>query len=234
MTGFLKSSKVALVFIIGATFILLALSAWQFQRLEWKQDIIQKLDSEYQKDPTQHRYDFDFLQKLSEQNKPIKYGSITGGLMPHKTMLFGPKPRDGKAGFHVVTPVRIDKGYILVNRGWISEENKDKLKDETSLANRAMTGLIRKPEWNMFTPNNNAEADIWTKLDIDMIAKAKELNPAAPVILYSERSTNPLIETQAERWYPRNKHLYYAIFWLTMALALWGVSGAYYLKNKRA
>jgi len=252
-----KNNK-AVIAIIGASAILLSLSAWQVNRLQWKNNIIEKLDNEYTKNPAKYVYDFKALNELGEGTMPIRYGRVKGELMPSHTMLFGPKPHEGKAGFDVVTPLRMNKGYILVHRGWIAEEdgkenkkegndsfgqnlnvNSNKvnqtLLNEVSLANINIDGIIRKSEWNHFTPDNSPENEIWSKLDIESIAKAKNLSPIAPVIIYADSSNHKDIISKSSdgKWYPRNKHKYYAIFWFVMACALWGVAGNYWFNNKR-
>ena len=197
---------------------LLSLSAWQIKRLQWKNDIIDKLDLEYQKNPANYVYNFNALKKLYREETPIRYGQIKGLFLHDKTMLFGPKPHDKKPGYHVVTPLQLDSGIILVHRGWISDTHKDQL--NRSVTSTALNGIMRKPEWNSFTPNNNVDNNVWTKLDIADIAQKKNVETIAPVIFYTETKTSEYIIPQSTKWYPRNKHKQYAIFWFIMACAL--------------
>ena len=207
--------------ILGAIATLLGLSAWQVQRLQWKAQIIEKLDEEYQKKPQDYVYNFNALDKLKHEETPIRYGQIKGTFLHEDTMFFGPKPHNDKAGYHVVTPFKVDRGIILVNRGWVSEADREKLSNKNPSI--ALNGIMRKPEWNRFTPNNNVVNDIWTKLDIEDIAQKKNIDPIAPVIFYAETKTDQRIIPQIVKWYPRNKHKQYAIFWFVMACALIGV-----------
>ena len=218
--------------IIGALITLLGLSAWQVSRLLWKNEIIAKLDAEYAKTPQNYIYNFNALNKLGREETPIRYGQVKGEFNHAQTMLFGPKPHEGEMGYHVLTPLNMVGGSVLVHRGWISKENKKSLDNDISLASTEIIGMMRRPQWNSFTPNNSPENDVWSKLDIEEIAGVHKIANIAPVILYAETKTNEKIIPQIEKWYPRNKHLYYAIFWFTMALALLAVIVKYQRQQK--
>ena len=221
---------ITIALFIGAIFILLSLSYWQVKRLQWKQNIIEHLDTQYQQDPVPIAT-FDMLQDLNTQELPLLYGQITGRFFFDKEVLWGPKTLNGKIGYNIITPLQLTSGeYVLVHRGWV--ENKT---HQTQELNRAITitGIFRKPEWNRFTPNNNPAENIWTKPDIAEISQIKNLEPTAPVLLYAhEMSKNDdAVTLNQDKWYPRNKHKQYAIFWFVMALVFIGVFGLYRRKS---
>jgi surfeit locus 1 family protein len=212
---------------IGALGILLSLGYWQIQRLGWKTQIINQLEREYAKDPIENHLTFDQL-----NNDKIQYGSIEGRFDYSKEILVGPKPYDGKIGYHVITPLKIGGGNVLVNRGW-TEQNQTNISQPSG--NIIITGIFRKPDWNSFTPNNSPTNNIWTKLDITQIATAKNIQNPAPVILYAESASAPFdnLIMQSQRWMPRNKHKQYAIFWFSMAGVLLAVFGFYRWQNRQ-
>lgn len=228
---------ITIIVFCTALFTLLGLSYWQYQRLIWKTDIIAKLDSEYQKDPALNKFNFDDLTQLNDQENPIKFGQVSGKFAYDKEILVGPKPFDGAIGYQVITPLKLtDKGFIFVNRGWVDATQKDQIKNMQPKQNITISGIFRKPDWNKFTPNNSPDNDIWTKLDINQIAQAKKIEPIAPMMLYATSMSvdfTPLI-LQEQKWYPRNKHKQYALFWLSMALVLLGVFGLAFIKNKKS
>lgn len=225
---------ISLVLFLIALSVLITLGSWQVQRLEWKKDIIARLEAEYRKDPLAHRYTLEDLN--TENDLPLFYGSAEGVFLYDKEILLGPKPYDGSIGFLVVTPLKLNTGgYILVNRGLIEQKNIKDIGNTHGLGNVITSGVFRKPDWNNFTPDNSPENNIWTKPDIDQIAAVQGISPVAPLMLYAEKSTaasNGLI-MQQEKWYPRNKHKQYAIFWFTMALVLMAVFGFYIYQGKR-
>jgi surfeit locus 1 family protein len=151
------------------------------QRLQWKTDLLAKLEDRIVKpplplpaqvDPTAIS-DFDYRRVLA-----------TGKLRHDEEMLIGPRLREGENGFLVVTPLeRTDGGSkILVNRGWISKDKKDQRQrvGEEALPSGEVTveGLLRAP-WkkNMFTPDNRPERGEFHFPDIDQMAKLVGAQP---------------------------------------------------------
>ena len=97
-----------------------------------------------------------------------------GRLRHDKEMLIGPRVRDGKDGYMVVTPLERENGTtILVNRGWIDKAHRDQRTRPDSLPKGLVTveGLLREP-WkkNMFTPNNRPERGEFYFPDVEQMA----------------------------------------------------------------
>lgn len=230
--------KIITITVFGAALLtLLKLSHWQVERLAWKTGVINTLNAEYQKDPAQHQFTLTDLQALKDDDMPLRYGRVSGYLLFDKEILLGPKPLEGDIGYNIITPLELSTGgHILVNRGWIKESHKDVLETHPKQRNLiTIDGIFRKPEWNKFTPNNSPENDIWTKLDITQIAQAKNVTPVAPVMFYASNMslTFDNIILQDQKWYPRNKHKQYAIFWFTMALTLILVFGLFNWNSRK-
>jgi len=195
---------------------LISLGYWQTQRLQWKNNVIKQLNAEYSKNPSEHMYQFDDL----NHNNQILYGSVRGNFVYNKEVLVGPKPLNGDIGYLVITPLKLEtKGYILINRGWIDQNNIRKIEKTHHSGLVSVSGVFRKPDWNSFTPNNSPENNIWTKLNIQEIADNKKITPVVSTMLYAETipKSSDLLVKQSLRWLPRNKHKQYAIFWFVMA-----------------
>lgn len=225
---------ISVVLFLTALVVLITLGSWQIQRLQWKEDIITRLEAEYQKDPLAHVYTLENLN--SEHDLPLLYGSAEGKFIYDKEIFLGPKPHDGSIGFLVITPMNLNTGgYILVNRGWIDQENINDISQTHTQGKITVSGVFRKPDWNNFTPENSPENNIWIKPDIDEISNVKGISPVAPLMLYTEKTSAQSggLIMQQEKWYPRNKHKQYAIFWFAMALALISVFGLYLYQGKR-
>jgi len=203
---------------------MLTLGVWQMQRLEWKNGVIAQLEQEYQKSAKESRLSADDIAALDEGN--IKYGALSGRLLTDKALFYGPKPHNGNIGYHVIAPLQTQGISVLVNLGWINERAREALSLPRDLN---VSGILRAPDWNRFTPNNNPERGIWTKLDIDQIAKAKKIENVAPYILYTTEISPDIkaITMVHDKWYPRNKHKKYAIFWFSMAGIFLGFFGFY-------
>ena len=221
------------LFIITVAFLTLcALGTWQLQRLEWKENIIAQLDSEYAQNSDQSLLHFEDLSTAK-----LRYGNVRGRFDYTKEILVGPVSHDGKIGYRVVTPIKLQTGgSLLVQRGWIDQNSQDRLKATHPKGNITVTGIFRQPDWNRFTPDNSPENNIWTKLDIKEIAEAKNINPIAPVILYAQKASKDFqgLIMQQQKWYPRNKHKQYALFWFTMAFVLLGICGFYARQHQKS
>ncbi|MEM9470086.1 MAG: SURF1 family protein [Pseudomonadota bacterium] len=189
-----------------------SLGFWQYERLQWKTNVINQLNQEYNKAEDELNLELDEINE-----KDILFGRLTGQFLYQQEIFYGPKSFNKIPGYHVITPFLTSEGIILVNRGW-SETNTKKDMVEPPSEKIEITGIIRKPEWNKFTPNNDPKHHIWTKLNIRQIADAKNLENVAGKILYltNPKETKGGVISTHGKWYPRNKHKQYMLFWFAM------------------
>lgn len=226
---------VAGVLTLGGIGILCTLGTWQVQRLAWKENIIVRLESA--RAAPQH-FTFDSLQSLNAQEPPLAYGSVRGTLLSDKEILIGPKTNeDGMIGYHLVTPLKIHGGTILVDRGWVDSDaaNPAHRVHLTSPVPVTFTGVVRRPDYNRFSSGNNPAGDQWMRLDPAQIADAKHLGPTAPLVAYAEQADRKFDAAAMNEpgWAPRNNHRQYAIFWFSMAALLAGFYGVTIWQHKK-
>jgi len=204
----------ASIFTVLGVVVLFSLSAWQFHRLVWKADIIAKLDAAYAGE----------VRAPLDLSEPFSYGFVDGIFLSEEAFLLGPRVRDTHMGFDVVVPLALSDGQtLLVNMGWTEHDDpRDVPIHDVSNKALSFTGLLREPEWNSFTPDNDPEHEVWYKLDPIGIGAAKGLAKMVPHILYAEKSSYEFAEDlpHAERVYPNNNHLQYALFWAFMGMVL--------------
>lgn len=206
--------------------ILAGLGTWQVKRLHWKDTIIAQLDEAYSKD-TNTPPDFD---------KDFSYGQVEGTFLAKKTILIGPRTRNGQVGKDVLVPIIMnDQTGLIVNLGWVPDgwDKQDLPIHHLDQKNIRFEGLTRKPDWNMFTSGNVPQQDLWFRPDINEIAKAKDLKNPLPVMLYAYTASYKMDATlpNHEKWYPRNKHLQYALFWYSMAAVLTAIYLLRFVRN---
>jgi surfeit locus 1 family protein len=227
------------VLTLGGVGILCALGTWQLQRLAWKNDIIARLETARAHPRT---FTFADLETLGHEHLPLAFGTVSGRLLSANDILVGPKPADdgtGAIGYHLVTPLKLSGGTVLVDRGWVLEDFKDPAQRAHLTAPASVmvsfTGIVRKADWNRFTSGNNPANDLWFRTDTAQIAAAKHLGRTAPVVMYAE-TANRKFDAQAMNppgWAPRNKHLQYALFWYSMAGVLAGFYLFLFLRHKK-
>lgn len=216
--------------------VLCTLGTWQVQRLEWKNDIIARLETAR---ASPSIFSHASLARLDDEETPLAYGSVKGTLLTAKDVLVGPVTNDnGIIGYHLVTPLAMPDGTVLVHRGWVSEEARhdDSARAYTSPAPVTFTGVLRRPDYNRFASGNNPAGDQWMRLDVAQIAAARELNNTAALVMYAE-SDDPsrgVSRLNPPGWAPRNNHKQYAVFWYGMAVVLAGFYAVLIWRNKKA
>lgn len=202
--------------------LLCSLGYWQVKRLAWKDAIIAELDALYAQEANTTPVDFSVL--LEETEPALHYGYVEGQFDFDKEIALEPKILQGAPGYHILTPLITKEGHtILVNRGW--SKDKDETKETQALYK--VSGIVRKPDWTAFTSENSSEADRWFRADIQEIGRIKDLQKLVPYVLYAENMSPALEGTvlQAKKWYPKNNHKPYAIFWFSMA----GIACVFYV-----
>ncbi|SAM09315.1 hypothetical protein [Absidia glauca] len=156
---------------------------------------------------------------------------VKGTFRHDQEMLVGPRTRgDGVVGYFLITPLqREDGSVILVKRGWVALDKKDKRNRPDSLVTGPVEveGLLRLTEQpNSFTPDNDPEGNQWYWVDLDTMA---ELSYSQNLLVESV-SDRPSYHDHAliEKGIPigrspvvevRNSHMQYIITWYALSAA---------------
>ena len=103
---------------LPAFLALLGLGTWQLERLEWKAELIDFRRSQLAAPPAPLPAD---LANAARALAALEYRRVAvTGVFVHDREIFLAATRRGRAGFHVITPLRRDGGSpVLVNRGWV-------------------------------------------------------------------------------------------------------------------
>lgn len=219
-----KPPLLATVLTLASIIILCSLGTWQVQRLHWKQGILHALAvAETMNSTPLMSYDDIAARAAGDDNmKLIRYVSLHGRWLNEKEVLVAPRTWQEKAGYHLLTPLALDGGgVILVNRGWIpAEKKKPASRPETLAATEVdVMGMLRRPERaNFFVPQNVPEKNEWYRIDPAQIAAARHIEKMTPLVFYAKLETgNPELPVkEALVWHPPNNHASYAFFWFSM------------------
>lgn len=220
---------------IGATLaalvcvaILLALGSWQVARLKWKTALIEGLERAAAAPA---------VPLPGTVEDPQAYGfvrvRVSGRLLHPKTLYLTSRTLNGKVGQHAVTPlVRQDGGgVVLVDRGWVPADWRA---PDAAGGDVVVDGIARLfPTPGIFTPDNDAERNIWFMANQSEMAAAVGLGPVAPVFVAASPGDDPsqLPIGQIPGINLPNNHLGYAITWYGLALALLLVYGPYSMRR---
>jgi surfeit locus 1 family protein len=210
------------VFTIPALILLLSLGTWQVQRLHWKEGLIAERTARSTGAP---------IALPPDNTDPKSYDftktQVTGRFLNDKEMFLAARSLNGNVGYQVVTPFVLDSGRaILVNRGWIPNDNKAPASRAAGELQGTVTveGLLRgsQPQ-SWLVPDNEPQNNVWFYVDVPAMAKWAALSDAHSTY-YVEAGPAPNpgglpIGGQSHIDLPNN-HLQYAITWYSFAVSL--------------
>ncbi len=202
----------ATIVTLAALAVLLALGAWQMQRLQWKTALIAEINGQMAQPATP-------LPEKLETPESWKFRRVTmaGQFLYDHEFLIKPRTLEGKSGYHMVVPFRrASGGVVFVNRGWIADDVMTKAARPQGLLK--IEGIVQFPQKARFTPENSPAKNDWYWPEISAMAEAANIKNAAPVLVVAsgkEEGVYP-VGGKIEIDLP-NDHRQYAFFWFTMA-----------------
>ena len=136
-----------------------------------------------------------------------------------------PKLVDEKQGFDLIVPLELQTKTILINMGWTPYELSKQPIYHLQGKYITFEGLLKKPKWNSFTPENDPQRNIWYRLDLEQVKTEKNLSELLPLYMIAHSANHKFdaaffsSKDQAKEL-PNNNHLQYAMFWFSMAIVL--------------
>lgn len=225
------------VMTLPALIVLIALGSWQLDRLEWKQDLIDKLQTRATAEPTP-------LPPGPLDIEDWEFARVTvTGVFDHDNELYWvQRSRQGEPGFHVVTPLtRTDAQgagqTVLIARGYVPFEDRGPENRPESLVpgEQTITGILRFDRGPaLFTPDNDPAANTWFTLDAQVIGNRIGADDL-PVHFVMAETPSPGEFPAPRQWTldVRNNHLEYAITWFSLAAGLVLVYVAFHVSQAR-
>lgn len=221
--------------------ILIGLGVWQLERKGWKENVIGMLQERLAAPATALPPSATWPQVTPEQDE-FRRVSFSARFLSGKDALVyaaASAMRDDVAGigYWVFTPARLADGrLVVVNRGFVPQDRKDKLPPVDENADVQITGILRWPEpHTMFAPKDDPQRNLWFARDQRTIADTKGWPAVAPFFVEMEQPT------PAGGW-PKpgrlklnlpNNHLSYALTWFALAGVLLIVFGSWVWSSRR-
>jgi surfeit locus 1 family protein len=177
---------------------------------------------------------------------------LTGVLLEDQTIYIDNRTHKGQAGFHVVTPLKIDGWTVLVLRGWIVRDVADRAKlpqrktiaEPVTIVGLSQADLIKSYELGK-AKKPGAQDKLWQSATIEEIAQWSGLSLSRFVLRQTEASKSAsgeaiddgLIRDWAAFNTDVDKHRGYAVQWyslsgLSVALWVWFVVVRRLIKKK--
>ena len=210
-----------LVLALGGICILAGLGTWQLDRLAWKEALIAERKAQMAASPRPVT-----SVPAGREIPPYAPVRVTGRFLHEGETLVGPRTRRGTAGWHVITPLRLEGGdIVLINRGWVSENRKRPAQRTAGQVTGTVTleGFIKKPsKRGYFVPDNDPSSNQWFEIDPPALARHHNLPGLAPYWISAGPAANPGGYPKGGQGVqmPPNNHLQYAGTWYGLALVL--------------
>ena len=220
----MKRLFLTLIFAAAGAALLVSLGLWQLQRLEWKRDILERIETTIA-GPAAPLPATPYPE--AQKYQPVDLQGTIGEGELH--VLVSVK-RVG-AGYRIIAPFTTEDGRtILLDRGFVATEDKA-AERQTGAAH--ITGNLHWPDdRNGSTPGNDVEGNIWFARDIEQMARVLGTEPVL-VIVRAEDPTPPgVTPLPVDTSGIPNDHLQYAITWLSLA-AIWLIMTAVYVLRMR-
>ncbi|MDE0335412.1 MAG: SURF1 family protein [Defluviicoccus sp.] len=215
--------------------VLVGLGTWQVQRLHWKEGVIAHREARFALPPVR-------IDPAGAADVDIAFRRATaeGRFLHSSEFLISNRVRGGRAGFEVVTPLRLGPGnVILVNRGWIPPDRADpETRPEGQIAaEAAVTGVLRTPgRTSRWVPDNEPARGIWFFADPEAMAASAGLTGVRDNVLVADATPNPggyPVGRKAVVDIP-NRHLEYALTWYGLALVLLTIYVVFHWRREEA
>ncbi|MDC0151206.1 SURF1 family protein [Candidatus Pelagibacter sp.] len=197
------------VFVIFFILVFIALGSWQIIRLNWKNNLILEIENSLKNPPVE-------LNKSKKENYlKIK---TSGSIDLDKQIYLYNLNDNGTPGFEVINPILIDNENYLINRGWISFEQKDSQKINFFDENNIIGTLKLQGRKNIFKPDNDIEENYWFSLNREDILKftGKEFSEYIIYLDGNYQFPKPKKITANIS----NNHKKYAITWFSLAISI--------------
>ena len=178
-------------------------------RLNWKLDLINQIENSLKVDPIE-------LQNVEKKNYlRIK---TSGQIDFEKQIYLYNLNETGKPGFEVINPIKIGKEDYLINRGWISFDQKNKPEINVVDQKNIIGTLMLQSKSSSFKPKNEVDKNYWFTLDREDILKFTGKNFSKYIIYLNGNYENPRPRVITAKI--SNNHKKYAITWFSMAISI--------------
>ena len=218
--------RFALALLAGIVFAgFCALGTWQVMRLQWKLDLIERVEQRVHAPATDAPGPARWA-SVTQQTDEYRHVRLAGTYLPIFNTLVQATTELG-SGFWLITPLRqADGTTVLVNRGFVRDRKG--IAASTPAGQVSIDGLLRISEpHGGFLRENDAAKQLWYSRDVAAIAQSNMLSNVAPYFVDAAKGLETAPDAPAGGLTVisfHNSHLVYALTWYALALMVAGIS----------
>lgn len=234
---FLRTPRgaIALSLVLVIAFLFINLGLWQLRRADARALENQVMSERLAADPIPMR---DLLAAVGDDLESLEYRRVTveGEYRPELELLIRNMTNLGQAGFHVITPLETESGYVLVNRGWVPlVMDTPPVAASPPEGDVTVAGVVRltqlRPSVGPIEPDG--VLTVASRVDIDRLAQQIP-GEVTPVWVQStdEVAESLPVPVEVPSFDDPGPHVMYAIQWFSFTLI--GVVGFFFLVRNQS
>lgn len=201
----------------------MSLGQWQVRRAHEKESIARKITESETAPPV--RLDGNALQRVDVDALEFRQVAVKGEFQAGWTVYLDNRPHEGKAGFYVLTPLKIagSDRHIMVARGWVERNlvERSRLPDIATPAGAVeLTGIVRQHAGRLLQLGQAAAirpGAIVQNLDVAEMARASGLELAPFIVEQTSDTGDGLVRAWPRPSQGVDKHWGYAFQWFALA-----------------
>ena len=212
----------AMVLFVALT---LWLSRWQAHRADEKRELQARMETRLAEPPL-------VLTGMVASGEPLLFRHVraAGEWMPEGQIFIDNRVMAGRAGFDVITPLRLKgtRDVVLVNRGWIERTAAYPGAPDVPVPRGAaeVAGMATVPPRRFIELSaDTVTGNVWQNLKIERYAQTMHA-AVLPIVILDEHPPEGLAAVHQEPDAGISKHIEYEYTWLSFAItaiALWVV-----------
>lgn len=221
---------VAAIIVIALT---VSAGIWQTNRAQFKRALQAKYEAQEKSPPFA-------LPKSIVEAEAFRFRRVTvsGQFDPAQEILLDNRMLNGKPGYHVVTPLKIEGAnlYVLIDRGWVARGMDRTLLPEirTPLGPVMIEGIAMPPSSKYLElSNQTVEGAVWQNLDVKRMASLLRYPMQPVVVVQLNDSGDGLLRHWERPDVGIDKHLGYAFQWFALAVVTIVIYGVLYAKRRK-
>jgi surfeit locus 1 family protein len=235
MIHFRPLATPTLATVLGLT-VLVGLGVWQLQRLEWKQGLIDRIESRIHDAPQPLDTVLASGDLADAEWRPV---TVAGRFLHDREVYLYATEFDLGLGVHVITPLEQSDGQVvLVDRGWVSNaamapSERAEGQVEGPVEVSGIVRLVGEP--NPYAPGPDSSKRLWFTRNPQAMAEMAGVTIGEPIVVAADEVSAVPGGPRFPGWRVNlpNRHLQYALTWFGLALALTAVYVVFHYSQGR-